>query len=200
MAHRARIAIVPYNAAWAEMFRSERELLLTRFDPATTLIEHVGSTAIPGLGAKPIIDILLGVCRLSEVESRIPELAGVGYEYLPEHEAAFPERRFFAKPTHRPRVFHLNAVETTSAFWQDHVLFRDFLRGHPEVASEYFRLKVRLAAQYGDDREGYTGAKAEFITAVLGRARHEMRAESGARPTAGVDPPGRCAIAGGGES
>lgn len=173
MTHRARIVIAPYDDRWPELFAAERSLLIDLFRPIPVRIEHIGSTSVPGLGAKPIVDIMLGADRLSEVERRIPSIVAQGYQYMPEFEAALPERRFFVKPQARPRAFHLHAVEQSSKFWERHLLFRDHLREHPETAAEYFALKVDLAAQFGDDRDGYTNAKTDFIEGVIRKARVE---------------------------
>lgn len=173
MAHSAPIEIVPYDPTWLHRFKAERGILLEVFGSVPVQVEHVGSTAVPGLGAKPIIDIMLGVERLADIEARISDLVTQGYEYIPRWESEFPERRLFAKPQQQLRHFHLHAVERSTAFWHDHLLFRDFLRHHGDVASEYYALKKRLAAEFGDDREGYTNAKTAFIGAALECARRE---------------------------
>ena len=170
----ARIEILPYDSAWPARFESEKYVLLDVFRSVPVQVEHVGSTAVPGLGAKPVIDVMLGVDHLANVEARIPDLAARGYEYIQRYEAAFPKRRLFAKPRHRPRAFHLHAVERSTAFWRRHLLFRDFLRRRPEVASEYYELKKHLAAEFGADRDGYASAKTAFIEAVLKRAGWEV--------------------------
>jgi len=169
----ARIEIVPYDSAWPARFESEKSVLLDVFRSVSVQVEHVGSTAVPGLGAKPVIDIMLGVDHLADVEARIPDLAARGYEYVRRYEAAFPERRLFAKPRVRPRTFHLHAVERSTAVWQRLLSFRDFLRRQPEVAAEYYQLKQRLAAEFGADRDGYASAKTAFIDAVVERAGRE---------------------------
>jgi GrpB-like predicted nucleotidyltransferase (UPF0157 family) len=134
------------------------------------VLEHVGSTAVPGLGAKPIIDMLLGVGRLAEVEARLPALEALGYEYVPRFESRLPERRFFVGVAPRGRTHHLHGVEIGGSFWQRQLLFRDCLRSEPETAAAYERLKRDLARRHADDRETYTEAKADFIEAVLERA------------------------------
>ena len=165
------LEIVAYDRAWPVRFEAERARVLALFEPGAAVLEHVGSTAVPGLGAKPIVDMLLGVRRLAEVEARIPALEALGWEYVPRHEEWFPQRRFFALPRPPPRSHHLHAVEIGCAFWRDHLLFRDLLRARPETAAAYERLKRELARKHADDREAYTEAKAPFIQAVLERAR-----------------------------
>ena len=170
MTHRAPIVIVPYAEAWPSTFAQERDQLARLFPEAGTCIEHIGSTAVPGLAAKPIIDILIGVTTLAQVEVRVDDLARLGYEYMPQHECVLPQRRFFAKPLVRPRRFHLHGVVVGEAFWKEHIAFRDALRSSRALASEYETLKRGLAAQFGNDRESYTDAKSGFITRVVHRA------------------------------
>jgi len=173
----AAVRIVDYDLRWPELFERERDALFEIFDPADTAIEHVGSTAVPGLGAKPIIDILLGAPALSEIECRIAALERAGWAYLPQHEDALPERRFLAQPRTRPRSYHLHAVVRGSCFWVDHLEFRDRLRGCPDAARSYLELKRGLAARYRDDREAYTEAKGDFVRTLL-RAGQAARPES----------------------
>jgi len=175
MAHRVPVEIVPYDAAWPTRFELEKAVLLDVFRPVEVQIEHVGSTAVVGLGAKPIIDIMLGMDHLSAVELRIPDLVARGYEYISRYESEFPERRLFAKPQWRPRAFHLHAVERWTPFWHRLLLFRDFLRQHAEVAVEYCELKKRLATAFSDDRDGYARAKTAFIEAAVERAKRALR-------------------------
>jgi GrpB-like predicted nucleotidyltransferase (UPF0157 family) len=173
MAYRAPVVLAPYSPAWPAMFAAERSTLVELFPPSVFQIEHVGSTAVPGLAAKPIIDIMLGTSALGEVESKITQLLRLGYEYLPEYEQAIPNRRFFAKPKTQPRIFHLHAVIFGDEFWTSHVVFRDTLRANPQIAAEYDALKHALAAKFGDDREGYTDAKTAFIANVVRDALRE---------------------------
>ena len=130
-------------------------------------IEHIGSTAVPGLSAKPIIDVMLGASSLERIESWVPILEGLGYEYMPIHEETMPDRRFFAKPRMRPRHIHLHGVLIGGKFWAEHIAFRDALRSSPLLATRYAELKFELSERFGDDRESYTRAKGPFISAVL---------------------------------
>jgi GrpB-like predicted nucleotidyltransferase (UPF0157 family) len=170
MAHRAPVKLVSYSSHWPCLFEAERAVLVLAFPASEYRIEHIGSTSVPGLGAKPIIDVLIGASSLAEIDARIPFVEMLGYQYMPEHEVTFPQRRFFAKPLVRPRSFHLHAVAMDSPFFAEHLRFRDALRADPQLAGDYFALKVELAARFGDDREGYTDAKGPFIQAVLDRA------------------------------
>jgi GrpB-like predicted nucleotidyltransferase (UPF0157 family) len=165
------IEIVPYDSAWPARFEAEKAVLLEVFGTTPVQIEHIGSTAVVGLGAKPVIDIMLGVNALADVDARIPALVARDYEHVRRYDAEFPERRLFAKPQQRPRQVHLHAVERSTTFWARHLLFRDFLRRHPEVAADYCELKLGLASEFGRDRDGYSNAKTAFIQAVVERAR-----------------------------
>lgn len=156
------IEIADYNPEWPEHFAAEKERLLTVAPDA--VIEHVGSTAVPGLGAKPIIDMMLGVNVLDDVP--IEGFQSLGYDHVTKYDHIFPERRFFVQPW----AFHLHCVELTTGFWRRHMLFRDYLRDHPEHADAYFELKVRLAKEYADDRQAYNAAKTDFIQAAVRRA------------------------------
>jgi GrpB-like predicted nucleotidyltransferase (UPF0157 family) len=166
------LVIVDYDTRWPKIYEIERARILKAIGSKVVSIEHVGSTAVPGLGAKPTIDILVGVRSLSDAEECIEPLRKIGYEYVPEYEAEIAERRYFRKgPSEVPnRHFHLHMVERISNFWQRHILFRDYLRTHPETAQQYYRLKKELAAKHGSNREAYTEAKTSFIESVVAKA------------------------------
>jgi GrpB-like predicted nucleotidyltransferase (UPF0157 family) len=169
-----RVTIVPYDPDWPRRFDEERRALTAVFAGAKAVIEHVGSTAVPGLGAKPVMDIIVGVPLLAEVEHRVPALEAAGYEYVPEYEQQLPDRRYFRKQRLGPRPRHLT--------------FRDHLRTHPESAAAYHSLKRELAMRVS--KKAYTEAKSPFIEGVLASA---MRSRDGNQSTAvsDVDPDGR---------
>ncbi len=164
-----QIIIVDYDPQWPILYEKEKARILAVIGDKVVAIEHIGSTAVPGLGAKPIIDIMVGVHHLAKADECIEPLQGIGYEYVPEYEVSIPERRFF-----RRSHFHLHVVERTSDFWERHILFRDFLRTHPETARQYHQLKTELAAKFGSDRDAYTAAKTSFIESVVAKARSEQ--------------------------
>ena len=166
------VAIVPYDPAWPRQFDDESRLLSSVFTGVPVTIEHVGSTAVPGLGSKPIIDILFGVDDIREVQRRIPVLESFGYEYIAKWESVLPERRFFAKPLTRPRSHHLHCVETRTEFWRKHILFRNRLRQDPALSRDYYMLKLELAERHRNDRAAYTDAKTDFIQSVLKDGAH----------------------------
>jgi GrpB-like predicted nucleotidyltransferase (UPF0157 family) len=161
------IALSPYSPMWPATFDIERGRLEALFGPDAVVIEHIGSTAVPGLGAIPIIDVLLGAPDLAIVERQIPALEASGYRYVPEFEKSAPDRRYFDKRHGHPGHFHLHAVIYGSPFWKRHLAFRDALRGDEALAADYWKVKRRLATRYPNDRAAYTDAKAAFIRAVL---------------------------------
>jgi GrpB-like predicted nucleotidyltransferase (UPF0157 family) len=162
------VILVPYDPEWPRRFDREAAVLREVFSGCEAVIEHVGSTAVPGLNAKPVIDIMAGLTHLAQAESRIGALEGAGYEYVQRHERQFPQRRYFRKPRPGPSAYHLHCVVRGSDFWTRLIAFRDYLRGHSESAAAYAELKRDLAARL--DKEAYTTAKGPFIERVLAAA------------------------------
>jgi len=167
------VIISDYNPQWPILYEEEKSRILSVIGDKVVTIEHIGSTAVPGLGAKSIIDIMVGVHRLVDVEECINPLQSIGYEYFPPSEVGIPERRYFDRTG-----YHLHMVEVTSDFWERHLIFRYYLRTHPEMAQQYLKLKKDLADKYGTDRESYTDAKTSFIEQVVARARIENKINS----------------------
>jgi GrpB-like predicted nucleotidyltransferase (UPF0157 family) len=163
----AAVEIVEYSDQWPVIFATEARLIRAVFEPETVSIEHIGSTAVPGMGAKPVVDILLGALCLEAIERRIPALESSGYRYVRQFEDQLPQRRYFVKPADAAARFHLHAVESDSQFWRDHIAFRDVLRTSRQVFDAYLSLKRNLAESSKMDREAYTEAKAPFIEAVV---------------------------------
>lgn len=164
------ITITHYDPQWPILYEEEKARILGVIGDKVMAIEHIGSTAVPGLGAKPIIDIMVAVRHLADAEECIEPLQSVGYEYVPEYEVSIPERRYFRKgPPEAHR--HLHMVERTSDFWERHILFRNLLRAHPEIAQQYYLLKKELATKFGPNRDAYTDAKTSFIESVVAKAR-----------------------------
>jgi GrpB-like predicted nucleotidyltransferase (UPF0157 family) len=164
------VVIADPDSRWPAVFETQRARLAEVLAPGAR-VEHVGSTSVPGLGAKPIVDILVGVDRLSDVERCIPEIEALGYEYVPDYEAELPQRRFFRRDEAGKRAQHLHAVEVDSDFFRDHLAFRDALRADPKLARAYETLKRELAGRFGRDRESYSDAKTLFVEAVLEKVR-----------------------------
>ena len=174
----APVVIVEYDPRWPTLYEQERDRILRATGDLIVAIEHAGSTAVPNLGGKTIIDIMGAVPRLEDAERCVEPLAGIGYEYVPEYNDIIPERRYFHKGPPEARTYHLHMVEHTSEFWERHLLFRDWLRLHPKDAEDYFRLKKELAGRFCRDREGYTDAKTSFIEAIVAKARVAQGSDS----------------------
>ncbi len=165
------IEIVDYDPNWPTAFEAEAERLANVLGPWLVEIAHVGSTAVPGLAAKPVIDIQVGVTSLEQDGRIVAAVAACGYEYVPDFEDQFPERRYFRRGQDGHRTHQVHLVERTNAEWWDrHVRFRDWLRSHPEDRDAYAELKRALAVAHRDDRVAYTDAKTHFINAVINRA------------------------------
>ena len=164
------VIIADYNPQWPALYEEERNRILGLIGHKVIAIEHIGSTAVPGLGGKPITDIMVAVHHLADAEECIEPLQSTDYEYVPPSEVGIPERRYFRKGPPEAHSHHIHMVERTSYFWERHLLFRDFLRSHPEAAQQYYHLKKELAAKHGADREGYTEAKTSFIESVIAHA------------------------------
>jgi GrpB-like predicted nucleotidyltransferase (UPF0157 family) len=169
------ILIQDYDPRWPAMFADEWAHIAVALGSVLVTVEHVGSTAVPGLAAKPIIDLLVGVRSLTQARSTcVAPLQQLGYVYLPEYESWLPEELFFRQGPPGPWTHHVHLMEPTAVRWGEQLLFRDYLRAHPEVAQEYGQLKQALAAAVGDDVVGFRAGKRPFIQAVLAKARAEM--------------------------
>ena len=165
------VRIAVYDLRWASMFEEARSEIVGRCGALVVAVEHIGSTSVPGLAAKPIIDIMAAVERLDDARALIDPLAAIGFEFVPKNEA--PGRLFFRRGLRGAGTHHLHVVELGSWEWRRHLLFRDHLRAHPERAADYERLKRELAATHGPDRGAYTDAKTPFIESVVERALAE---------------------------
>jgi len=166
------IVIVEYNPNWVLLFEQETAVIQAALDEyLITRIEHFGSTAVPGLAAKPIIDLLVGVRSLAAAKQvAVSQLERLGYAYWFNNPD--PQRMFFVKglPPNSPRTHHIHMVEPGSLLWE-RLLFRDYLRKHLEEAAHYAQLKYSFAQRFSSDREAYTMAKAEYIESVMQKAR-----------------------------
>jgi GrpB-like predicted nucleotidyltransferase (UPF0157 family) len=159
------IRLVSYDGCWPERFGEERVALEGAIGEwVVGEIHHVGSTAVPGLEAKPIIDILVGVRDLDEARACFHPLAGLDYLYAPY----LPEQmHWFCKPDPSHRTHHLHLIPIDSQRYRDELSFRDQLRADPALAESYAALKRELATRYPRDRDAYTGGKSTFISRCL---------------------------------
>lgn len=161
------IVIVPHDASWSTRFRIESRLLHVALSDLAPAIEHIGSTSVPGLAAKPIIDLLVGVDSLTAFEARADRLSVYGYEYVPEYERVLPDRRFFKRVVRGERTHHVHVVEKGGVYWKRYLKFRNHLRADPWLAARYAEVKRRLAERFRFDRDAYTNGKTGFVEAVL---------------------------------
>lgn len=166
---RGKVQLVPYQSAWTEMFEAESARLHRLLGPSIQRIEHVGSTAIPGMESKPIIDLMASVPTMTAANPLIPVLESNGYEYRPED--SWSERVFLANGPRHCRTHHLSLTVENSGFWRDHVLFRDYLRANPRQVAAYCVLKRELAQRFADNRRAYTDGKEHFVHQILVAAR-----------------------------
>lgn len=164
----SRVILSPWSETWPRQFESAKAELQTAFGDASVRIEHIGSTAVPGLDAKPVLDVLLGAEALAVVESRIDALKRSGYRYRPEYEDALPTRRYFVRDAGGERLrIHLHAVVEGASIWREHLIFRDALRGDDALRAAYQALKRDLAVRFADDKAAYTDTKGPFIRVVI---------------------------------
>jgi GrpB-like predicted nucleotidyltransferase (UPF0157 family) len=165
----AAIDLVPYDPRWPARFEAERTLLADALQPwLMGPIEHIGSTAVPGLAAKPVIDILVPVASLAGSLGVIDALRPLAYLH---HPYKAQEMHWFCKPSPALRTHHLHVVELGGDAWQQRLALRDALRQDAALAARYAQLKQSLAALHRLDRDAYTQAKAPFIASVLARGR-----------------------------
>jgi|APHig6443717497_1056834.scaffolds.fasta_scaffold53176_2 GrpB-like predicted nucleotidyltransferase (UPF0157 family) len=163
------VFIVPYDPAWPQLFEEEKARILNDIGAYVISIEHMGSTAVPGLAAKPVIDILIGVRSLADSSLFIPPLTARGYEYVSLYEDEMPFRRYLHRKINGAHTHHLHMVEPDTEFYRVQLATRDYLRTHPEARDEYAALKLQLAEKYRNDRDSYTDAKGPFIQAILAK-------------------------------
>jgi GrpB-like predicted nucleotidyltransferase (UPF0157 family) len=158
------ITVVDYDPHWPALFETLRAEVAGALGNLALAIEHVGSTAVPGLAAKPIIDIDVLLRSASDLSVCIERLAGIGYKH--RGDLGVPEREAFAAPPGRP-AHHLYVCPPESREFRRHVALRDYLRTHPSDASAYGELKRSLAVRYRDERSAYNDGKKEFVEALL---------------------------------
>lgn len=162
---RASVILEEYDSSWPSKFEDEKKHLMSI---AGTWchggIEHVGSTSVPGMVAKPVIDVMFGVKSLEASKPAIDVLVENGYEYWPYKAEVM---HWFCKPSDAFRTHHLHLIPFESPLWQERIKFRDLLRSNEAIANDYARLKRELATSYKDNRETYTDKKWPFIQKVL---------------------------------
>ena len=157
------VALAPYDPNWADQFQAEKRALEAALGDRVVAVHHIGSTAIPGLAAKPVIDILLVVRQLADYTACIAPLQNIGYAFIDYPQNV--DRKFFRKG--QPRTHHLHIVAQDNAELRDHLIFRDALRANPELRDEYTALKYDLANRFKTDRAHYSDSKTQFVRHVI---------------------------------
>lgn len=163
----SELILSEYQDTWPQQYLRVAEQLRAIVPIPGAVLEHIGSTSVPGLCAKPVLDILLGVSSLRDVEAWIPSLRTAGFVYRPEYEVAIPDRRYFVRPEGQTVRVHLHAVLLGGQLWQQHLYFRNALREEPLFREQYASLKRGLAVAHSGDKAAYTEAKSPFIRQVL---------------------------------
>ena len=179
------VVVVEPDPAWRALYQAERARLAPVIEPVGLGIEHVGSTSVPGLAAKPIVDILVEVTDLEQTKTRVaPLLEAQGYDYFWRPTSGDDGPPFYAwfikrdRDT-RARTHHIHMVEAHFVDHWERLLFRDYLIGHPQVATDYQALKLGLASRFPNDRIAYTHGKTEFIARVTELARRHFGGAAG---------------------
>lgn len=167
---RGTVRLTSYDSVWASEFDKEKRLLQAAIGKYASDFQHVGSTAVPDLPAKPIIDIIAIVQDLDIYNEMIKPLEKLGYEFMPER--VFEDRVFFPKGPRHNRTHHLSLVTSDSQIYRDNVLFRDYLRSNPSARQKYGKAKIELAKKFPNDRYAYTAAKDKIINQILDEAKN----------------------------
>lgn len=162
---RGTVQIVPYSSQWANLFQEEYQRLTHTLGSHAVDIQHIGSTAVPRLAAKPILDIGVAVAEQTDVATCVPLLASLGYTYRGDRGPQ--EGHFFDQGSEQRLTHYLHMLLISSDAWLNYLRFRDHLIAHPTVCQAYMQLKWELSIQYAADRAAYTAAKAQFIQNIL---------------------------------
>jgi GrpB-like predicted nucleotidyltransferase (UPF0157 family) len=158
------VKVVRYDPKWVQLYEKEVKIIALVFGSLLVNIHHIGSTSVPGLSAKPVIDILPEVVDIEAVDALGDGMLALGY--IPKGEAGISGRRFFIKPSETHRTHHVHVFQSGSPDAVRHLAFRDYLISHPELAAAYGELKSKLAQQFPEDIYGYMDGKDGWIKAV----------------------------------
>lgn len=167
------VNLYEYDPKWEDQYTYERKRIIDAIGDKIEGIEHIGSTSIKGLNAKPIIDILVGVKDLSQFSALTEPLSNIDFDFVPKPE--FKDRMFFRKGEWGSGTCHLHVCEMGGSEWTEKLLFRDYLRKYREAAEDYAKLKMGLALLYKKDRSTYTQHKAPFIMDIIKKAKEEFK-------------------------
>lgn len=171
---RGTVQLIPYTPAWATLFQTEWVRLQLALGADALDIQHIGSTAVPGLAAKPVLDIGIAVANQSAVTACVPRLSALGYTYRGYRGS--DQGHFFDQGPEECLTHYLHLLLRGEQGWLHYLQFRDYLRAHPAARAAYQQLKQQLAVQYAADRAAYSAAKASFVQSVLVAAHHASAA------------------------
>jgi GrpB-like predicted nucleotidyltransferase (UPF0157 family) len=163
-----RVVVSPYDPSWPAQFRAEADALTHLWVNQIVAVHHIGSTAIPGAFAKPIVDVLVEVHDIEAIDTYDDEMIRRGY--LPKGENGIPRRRFFLKGTEETRTHHIHVYQACDPQIARHLAFRDFMIAHPKEAEAYSHLKQTLAARFPEDIASYVEGKDGFVQEIERRA------------------------------
>ena len=176
---RRTVKLVPYNPKWKEIFQKEKQLLKKTFKDKIIAVEHIGSTAIPGLPAKPILDINVGVISLEIARDMKEKFEEIGYEYRPfvrgKTEKGLKKQELYVKGPEARRTHYVHVTIFGSDYWKNDLLFRDYLHENSVCARTYSKLKNELAKRYANNRREYTKEKNVFINETVKLAKKSLR-------------------------
>jgi len=168
-----RVEIEPYNPEWAREFENEKNVIDAAINNSSAEVCHIGSTSIPGMPSKPIIDIMVGVDSYDDYPQIIEALEMIGYHCL--GECGRPGRIFFVKGELENNTNHLHLVLKGGRYWKEFILFRDYLKANSDLAAAYARIKKQLAERYKNDRTSYRICKSLFVDEILNEIRLESK-------------------------
>ena len=172
------VKLVAHNPEWTELFEKEKQLLKKTFGDTIVAVEHIGSTAIPGIEAKPILDMGIGVRSLKIAREMRKKFEKLGYEYRSfgpgQTRGDLKNQELYVKGLEEKRTHHAHVAVFGSERWNNDLFFRDYLRSHPKRAKQYAELKKKLAVRHANDRRKYMKSKVEFISETVRRARKAL--------------------------
>lgn len=172
---RGNVELSKYHPGWKKAFEQAKKAIQKELGERVLGIEHIGSTAIPGMSAKPILDFMVAVDSIDNYEEYIMPLKKLGYEFRRDNRIRNPQEHvLFSKGPADFRTQYLKLTQKNSQFWKESILFRDYLITHSDIAKEYQQLKEKLQTDHSSNRKAYTEAKAEFIQSIVRLAQEEQ--------------------------
>lgn len=170
---RGMVRLKSYDPQWSELFLEEKQLIEEVFREKVIGIEHIGSTAIPGMAAKPILDLMIAVKSIENFEELTPVVERLGYKFMRDNRDT-QEHVLYVKGLEAKRTHYLKLTTTETEFWKNNILFRDYLIEHPSSVEQYNALKYSLSEKYEGVREKYTEDKESFIKKIIKLAKKEF--------------------------